>query len=179
MSTDRGTIHVPPPHPASLESDALLEQCSVSRGRSQGPGGQHRNKVETRVTLVHVSTGVEAHAGERRSQEQNRKVAVFRLRLALATRVRCPVPAGEIRTALWRSRVGSSGRVSCNPEHNDFPTMLALAMDVLAGARWDPTTAGLRLGCTSSQILKLLRAHPAAFSVVNAEREAAGLRILH
>lgn len=175
MSADARTIHVPPPHPASLDAAVLMQHCVLTKGRSQGPGGQHRNKVETKVTIRHIPTGTEAHAGERRSQEQNRGVALFRLRLSLATHVRCPVPLGEIRTALWRSRVSPSGQISCNPEHEDFPQMLALALDVLASANWDLTTAALRLGCSSSQLLKLVKDHAPALALLNAER--ANLRL--
>lgn len=178
MSGVPEAIRVPPPHPASLDSETLLKQCSVSRGRSQGPGGQHRNKVETKVVLVHVPTGVQAHAGERRSQEQNRKVALFRLRLALATLVRCPVATGDIRTALWNSRISGSGRIQCNPAHEDFPTLLALAMDVCEAAGWDVGKGALRLGCTPSQLVKMFQEHPAAFAVLNASRAAFGLGAL-
>lgn len=177
MSAAR-TIHLPPPHPASLESVALLHQCDITRGRSQGPGGQHRNKVETKVTIRHIPTGLEAHAGERRSQEQNRAVALLRLRLTLATHVRCPVPLGEIRTAVWLSRVSPSGRISCNPEHEEFPQLLAFSLDVLASANWDLTTAALRLACTPSQLLKLVKDHPPALAYLNAERARMNLHAL-
>ena len=36
-------------HPAALPFDALLKECEVRRLRRSGPGGQHRNKVETAV----------------------------------------------------------------------------------------------------------------------------------
>jgi hypothetical protein len=176
--TAPGSIHVVPPHPASLEVDILLHQCSLTRGRSQGPGGQHRNKVETKVTLVHLPTGVEAHAGERRSQEQNRQMAFFRLRLSLATRVRCPVDNGDARSPLWVSRVTTAGRIQCNPDHEDFPSLLALALDVLESCGWDVGKGALRLGCTGSQLLKMVQQHPPAFVVLSAARASLGLKAL-
>lgn len=169
---------VPPPHPASLDEAALLSQCDLSRGRSGGPGGQNRNKVETKVTLVHLPTGVEAHASERRSQQENRGVAIFRLRLALAREVRTPVAIGEVRTELWRARCDAGGHVSCNPSHDDYPTLLALAMDVIAATGWDVKKASLRLCCTMSQLAKLVKDEPHAWTKVNQERVARRMRAL-
>ena len=77
-------------HPAALTDAVLLAQCEVQRSRGGGPGGRHRNSTESRVVLVHKTTGVEAHAGERRSQHENLDVAVGRLRRTLAAEVRMP-----------------------------------------------------------------------------------------
>lgn len=172
-------LFVEPPHPASFEDAALLEQCELGRGRTRGPGGQHRNKVESAVYLTHISTGVESQGSERRSAHENQRVALFRLRLSLAVRVRTPIPAGEIRSALWLSRCSADGRIACNPEHHDYPTLLAQALDVLWACRLDPRTAGLRLACSSSQLIKLIKDHPAAFVRVNEARHAAALHPLH
>ena len=61
-----------------------MQQCAWTRSRTGGPGGQHRNKVQTAVELIHTPTGVRAKAGERRSVRDNVRAAIGRLRLALA-----------------------------------------------------------------------------------------------
>jgi protein subunit release factor A len=43
--------------------------------RGQGPGGQHRNKVETCVVATHTPTGLEVRV-DGRSRHQNKKEAV-------------------------------------------------------------------------------------------------------
>lgn len=164
-------------HPATLPDSDLLKQASLTRGRSSGPGGQHRNRVQTLVTLHHEPTGVEAHAGERRSPEENKRVAVFRLRLALAVEVRHAVPAGDARSDLWKSRV-SEGQISCNPSHRDFPSLLAEALDMIEACQLDTHKAAIRLECSHSQLVKFLKDHPPALEHMNKLRESRGLHAL-
>lgn len=164
-------------HPAALPDDELLAQCDLTRGRTSGPGGQHRNKVQTLVELRHTPTGVEAHAGERRSALENRRVALRRLRLALAVEHRAPVPAGEVGSDLWRAR-RKGGRIVVNPEHEDYPALLAEAVDVLAAANWDARRAALRLDVTASQLLKLVKDHPPAMVMWNENRRKRKMRAL-
>jgi hypothetical protein len=170
FSGEMQEVH-PPPHPATMSEEELLKQVTFGKGRSSGPGGQNRNKVETKVILTHRPTGIMAHAGERRSSIENKRVAMFRLRLALATEWRCAVPKGDVRSDLWRSRCSAGGQVACNPSHKDFPAILAEAMDMIWAARLEPRNAALRLGCTPSQLIKLVKDHPPAFAAWNKARE--------
>jgi protein subunit release factor B len=64
----------------SLPAEALAAECDEEFFVASGPGGQHRNKTESGVRLVHRPTGVTVTATERRSQSQNRSAALFRLR---------------------------------------------------------------------------------------------------
>jgi protein subunit release factor B len=75
-------------HPAEIPIEQLLSQCTVKRTRGSGPGGQHRNKVETAIVIKHLPTNVIGQASEKRSQERNRETAVGRLRVNLAGRPR-------------------------------------------------------------------------------------------
>jgi len=74
---------------ADLDSlEALERECDMEFLRGSGPGGQHRNKVETGVRLRHLPTGIVVTAMERRSQARNRKLALERLRDRLEERNR-------------------------------------------------------------------------------------------
>jgi hypothetical protein len=114
---------------------------------------------------------LEAHAGERRSASENRQVAIFRLRLLLAVGVRTPVPIGDARSALWRSRC-QGGRIVCNPAHRDYPALLAEALDMIAASNLDPRKAAIRLECTPSQLIRLVKDHPPAMAWWNRQRAA-------
>ena len=173
-------MSAPPIHPAALDDAALLAQCAAETGRSRGPGGQHRNKVETAVTLTHKPTGVSAQASERRSQTENKRVALRRLRLNLAIDYRCRRAApglDEIASDLWRRR-RQGERLPCNPDNKDFPALLAEALDILADSGWDPKKAGLRLGVTSTQLIRLCKGAPQAMTTINAARKSLGLHAL-
>jgi len=164
-------------HPAALSDEELLRQCAWGRGRASGPGGQHRNKVETAVIITHKPTGVSAQASERRSQIDNKRVAIRRLRLALAVEVRTtPPPArgldAEVASALWKSRRTPGGSIVINPKHHEYPAILAEALDVLADSDWFMPDGARRLGVTASQLTKLCRLHPPALLMVNAQRAA-------
>jgi protein subunit release factor B len=75
-----------------LLDDALLAQCDVQAHRASGPGGQHRNKAETAVRLVHLPSGVSVEGKDERSRSQNMRIALGRLREKLARRAYRPPP---------------------------------------------------------------------------------------
>ena len=161
-------------HPAALAPEALLRQCTVSRARRSGPGGQRRNKVETAVVLRHEPSGIEAEASERRSQSENQSTALRRLRIKLALEIRQDVSPRSAPSRLWQSRCRNQ-RLAVNPRHEDYPAILAEALDVLFREGLEMKKASGRLGCTGSQLTKLMKAEPRALAMINARRKEIGL----
>lgn len=174
---DSPAVYAPVTHPSCWSEERLLAECSVRRGRDGGPGGQHRNKVETAVELRHLPTGISSYASERRSQEQNRRVAITRLRIELAVRLRCVRSPIVEPTPMWMERC-RHGKISCNDEHVDFAAMLAEALDAIDAKEFDVRRAAAALGCSSTQLIRFVGRVPEALGIVNSNREARGLRKL-
>jgi protein subunit release factor B len=96
-----------------LDDDALLAQCEVQAHRASGPGGQHRNKAETAVRLVHLPTGVTVEGKDERSRTQNLRIALARLREKLERRAYRPPPRKKTRP----SRAAKQRRVDEKKRH--------------------------------------------------------------
>ena len=166
-------------HPAALDPAVLAGECDFRATRRSGPGGQNRNKVETAVILTHRPTGIRAEASERRTQGENRRAALFRLRIELALNVRRTIGEAGFRPSdIWQARC-RGGRIAVNPDHDDFPALLAEALDALHAVRDEPRAAAEALGCSPSQLIKLLKEEPRAWVQINARRRQVGRHPLH
>ncbi|EAQ79106.1 peptide chain release factor family protein, partial [Blastopirellula marina] len=127
--------------------------------------------------LTHQPTKISAEANERRSQAENRQVAIFRLRLRLAVQVRCETRLDASPSSRWKSRV-RGGKIAVNPAHADFPSLLAEGLDYLAAADWDAKLAAQALSCSTTQLVRFLKDEPTAFQQFNQQRAERGLRPL-
>ena len=96
-----------------LDDDVLLAQCEVQAHRASGPGGQHRNKAETAVRLVHVPSGVTVEGKDERSRTQNLRIALARLREKLERRAYRPPPRRPTRP----TRAAKERRVDSKKKH--------------------------------------------------------------
>jgi len=161
-------------HPCTLSEDQLLQQCQLTQTRRGGPGGQHRNKVESAIVLIHQPTGVSGQAGERRSQHQNRGVALHRLRINLALAIRAKRSPDSPPSTIWLKHLKGK-QIKVNDENFDFPAIMAEALDCLQQAGFDLEIASQQLLVSKSQLVKLLKQEPAAFKLFNQRRGDLGL----
>jgi ribosome-associated protein len=97
-----------------LSDEELLGQCEVQSHRASGPGGQHRNKTETAIRLVHGPSGVTAEGKDQRSRTQNLGAALARLREKLERRAYRPPPRRPTRPtgASKRKRIEAKRHLS-------------------------------------------------------------------
>lgn len=65
--------------PYSVERDVLENEVRIDTYRASGPGGQHVNKTNSAIRLVHLPSGLVVIAQDSPSQFRNREVAFERL----------------------------------------------------------------------------------------------------
>jgi len=154
-----------------LASRELLADCREEHYRASGPGGQHRNKVETAVRLHHAPTGLIAQGQETRSQEDNRRHALNRLRERIAREIRAPFDLNApVLPPELAAQVDAKGRLAVNPKNPAFALIVATALDALEAAEGSYAKAAHGLGITTSQLLKFLQSDREVWRKVNESR---------
>ena len=74
------------------------KDLEVTTFRAGGPGGQHQNKVETGVRIVHRESGAVGESRSERSQHANRRLALRRLAASRKFRLWVNRRVHELRT---------------------------------------------------------------------------------
>ncbi len=163
--------------PYLLSEEELLRECEVHRYRARGPGGQKRNTTDSAVRIVHRPTGVSATATESRSQHENRRRALRRLREALALHCRS---LSDLEDRLNDQRVrrflDQPGRVRIRESNDLYPLLVGLWLDALEAAQGRIAEAAHLLGlASSSKYVRFLADHPHLWTAANAIRHRHGL----
>ena len=81
--TSFASVTVYPVIDDTIEVDINPSDVDISFARSSGAGGQHVNRTESAVRLVHKPSGIVIFAQEQRSQHQNKDIAFRRLKARL------------------------------------------------------------------------------------------------
>jgi peptide chain release factor 2 len=81
--TSFASVVVSPVVDDSIAIEINPADIDVSFTRSSGAGGQHVNRTESAVRIVHKPTGIQIFSQEGRSQHQNRDTAMRRLKARL------------------------------------------------------------------------------------------------
>jgi peptide chain release factor 1 len=107
IHTSAATVAVMP-EPNEIQIEIKPEDVRVDTFASGGPGGQHQNKTQSGVRLVHIPTGTVAESRTERSQHKN-KAQCWRM---LRTRIYEALHAKEhaARAAERKSLIGSGDR---------------------------------------------------------------------
>ena len=102
-----------------------LDDCDVQTFRSGGPGGQHQNKTDTGVRIVHRDSGARGESRQERSQLQNKKLAFRRM-------------TQDVKFQVWLQREMHRRRGIPSPEERVASDMQPdnLKVEVRENGRW-------------------------------------------
>lgn len=81
--TSFASVTVYPVIDDTIDVEINPADVDISFARSSGAGGQHVNRTESAVRLVHKPSGIVIFAQEQRSQHQNKDIAFRRLKARL------------------------------------------------------------------------------------------------
>lgn len=143
----------------------LLEHSRQEFFVATGNGGQKRNHTNTAVRICHLPSGVVVTDCETRSQQRNREIALHKLRLEIAMKIRGPeLPQPDC------------GMNMNNPK---YPLLVAWLMDVVVKSELEPRIVAEKTGLSRTGILKLLARDTQLWQYFNRLRNKAGLSALH
>ena len=96
------------PEAEDVDVELNMEDVEITRHRSAGAGGQHVNKTESAIRLLHKPTGIVVDCQDERSQFKNKDKAIKILKSRLLELERSR--AAEAVSSERRSQVGTGDR---------------------------------------------------------------------
>lgn len=155
----------PPPRDSllALQDRELLGQCRVDRYRGTGRGGQKRNTTESAVRLTLADSGVVTTCDVTRSQSKNVAIALRKLRLEIALRLRCEPPE----TLGFRQRPGRRDR--------SYALWVARVLDFLEEVGYRVGEAAGAMQSGTARLVRDLASDTGLWQAVNDARAQAGL----
>ena len=145
----------------TIDDKTFLSQCVFNEYQASGPGGQKRNRKYSGARLRHLPSGKDTTATTSRSQNDNKRAALRKLREKIALEVRC-----DEKPVVDTLDIG--------PRNPHRPLLLALLMDTLDENGFRLSDASKELGISTGKLSKLIISDPRMLSIVNKEREICG-----
>ena len=167
-------------HWTDLDDTRLLAQCHVDTYRASGPGGQKRNKTSSAVRLRHGPSGLAVIAEESRSQHENRRRALRRLRQALFLQIRHELEAPKTfaQDPCWQAVCPGGGRLALNRKDVRFWRAVGMVLDILAEANGSVSSAASWLAVSTANLVDFLATDPKVWQEANRIRIEHGLKLL-
>jgi len=113
-------------------------------------------------------------AGESRSQLENKRRVIRRLKLRLAALVRRPIDVRGLEPPAWFAQVVQLGRLAISHRNPHHARTAALVLDLLAQRDGTVGDVAALMGVTTSSVIKFLAQEPELWSAANEIRKRAG-----
>ncbi|XP_065200639.1 peptide chain release factor 1-like, mitochondrial [Planococcus citri] len=107
MHTSTATVAILP-QPSEIDIVIDDKDLKIETKTARGPGGQHVNKIETAVRIHHIPTGIIVDCQVHKSQYQNKKIAMQKLRSKLYS-IELEKTGCEVRN-LRKCQIGTKSR---------------------------------------------------------------------
>ena len=113
--------------PRELLFSVTIADCRVDTFRAGGKGGQHQNKTETGVRVVHTPSGAVGESRETRSQLTNKRAAFRRM---------AESPAFRLWVKMEAARLAGAKSIDEQVEEAMHPNNLLIEVRGLSG-QWE------------------------------------------
>jgi len=145
--------------------EKFMLNCHLEYFQASGPGGQKRNRKYSAVRITHYPTNVVSESCATRSQNSNKKDAIHKIKMQIATNFTGPPIKLEI------NNISESNKL--------YPLWLAMVFDLLFKYSFETKEAAYKLEISNSKLIKLIGKSTFAWKNFNNYRKNFGLLPLH
>ncbi|MCM8531461.1 MAG: peptide chain release factor-like protein [Lentisphaeraceae bacterium] len=148
-----------------LSDQELLNICNTDHFIATGKGGQKRNKTSSAVRVTLKDSHILASASNDRQQSVNKKLALRKLRIAIALEIR-----EEAKPWL--------GQWDMNIKNPKYPIFIACLIDNLKELNWQVSEVAKAFNISTGKLIKTISRDDSLWQFVNKERQRAGHKTL-